>query len=298
MKARFFTGFAVVGFWLLASPLPAADTVTAPVVSPPAAAPAKPAPGSDRNSVHAQLQVIVDRINAKIKDGAKTEADLAFDLRQFDYLLTMHRAEKTDEVADILYAKYSIYLNSLHLKDQALATLKQIARDFPNTTVAKAAAPLQARLEAQLTLAVGKPFHEFPAGLQDLAGAPLSLAKYRGKIVLVDFWATWCVPCVAEMPNVIAAYNKYHSKGLEIIGVTLDNADAGGHAKVAAFIKDHKMPWPQFYDGLGWNNVLAVQCGVEAIPTCYLLGRDGKILAISPRGPDLAPAIEKALAGR
>ena len=124
----------------------------------------------------------------------------------------------------------------------------------------------------------------------------MSVANYKGKIVLVDFWATWCGPCMAEMPNVIAAYNKYHSKGFEIIGVSLDRNDPGEKDKLVAFLKDHQMPWPQYYDGKNEMNDVAVKYGINAIPASFLIGPDGKILALSPRGPALAPAIETALA--
>ncbi len=297
MKSKIYAGLIMAGCGWLDSSLQAATTAPPPADTPASSNPGKPVV-VDRTSVHAQMQVIFDRLEAKFEAGSRTEADLALDLRQFDYLLTMHRAEKTDEVANILYTKYLIYRNKLGLNDKALAALKQIMTDFPDTTVAKAAVPLRAKLEAQMALVPGKPFPEFPAGLKDLNGAAVTVAGYKGRVLLVDFWATWCAPCVAEMPSVIAIYNRYHAKGLEIVGITLDNDDADGKTKVTAFIKDHKMPWPQFYDGKGWNNVLAVQSGVEAIPASFLLGRDGKILGVSLRGQELATAVEKALGSR
>jgi thiol-disulfide isomerase/thioredoxin len=148
----------------------------------------------------------------------------------------------------------------------------------------------------------GKTFPEFslPNGnpVLGIDGKPLSVAEYRGKVVLIDFWATWCGPCLAEMPNVIAAYDKYHARGFDIIGVSLDQP--AGQATLPAFLKDHKMPWRQFCDGKFWGNELAVKYGIQAIPASFLLDRDGKIIAsgLAIRGPALAPAIEAALAAK
>ncbi len=133
---------------------------------------------------------------------------------------------------------------------------------------------------------------EMKIAFTDLKGAEIDLAKMQDKVILVDFWATWCGPCVAEMPNVIAAYTAYHDKGFEVVGISLDEDKAA----VENFTSENKMPWPQYFDGKGWENELAQQFGIKGIPATFLVGKGGKIIASNLRGTDLETAIEKALA--
>ena len=126
---------------------------------------------------------------------------------------------------------------------------------------------------------------------KDVSGRPLSVARYRGKVVLLDFWATWCPPCRAEMPNVVSAYAQFHDKGLVVIGVSLDQ----DKDKLLDFIKANNMTWPQYFDGLGWENKLANQYGIESIPATILIDGQGKIIARDLRGEELKDAVTKAL---
>jgi thiol-disulfide isomerase/thioredoxin len=128
---------------------------------------------------------------------------------------------------------------------------------------------------------------------KDLSGKTVSWKGYKGKVVLLDFWATWCGPCVAELPNVLENYQIYHQAGFEILGVSLDEDKAA----LETFVKERKLPYPTLFDGAGWKNADATTYGIQAIPFSLLIGKDGKIAAVNPRGKQLEPAIVKALAG-
>ena len=124
-------------------------------------------------------------------------------------------------------------------------------------------------------------------------GTKVDLAQMRGKAVLIDFWATWCPPCVAEMPDVVKAYQKYHGQGLEIVGVSLDQ----DKDEMLAFTKKNGMPWPQYFDGEGLeSNAISRSFGIDSIPTMWLIDKKG-MLVNSEAGQDLDANIEKLLKG-
>ncbi|MFI5336361.1 MAG: TlpA family protein disulfide reductase [Opitutales bacterium] len=255
------------------------------------AAPATPTPAVSGPSV--ELRELVEKISAKLKAGHPTEADLAGELKAFDLLLAKYSDQKTDEVAMIGIMKARLYLEVFDDSEQGLALLKKVKADFPNTKIAAHVDAIIAHVEQKAAndarFAIGK---DLPAiNEKGLDGQPLSTAALQGKVVLVDFWATWCGPCVGELPNVLAAYQKFHGKGFEIIGVSLDKSKD----TLTAFLKERGMTWGQYFDGLGWDNKVAQAFGINSIPATFLLGRDGKIVAKDLRGDDLDKKLTELL---
>ena len=122
-------------------------------------------------------------------------------------------------------------------------------------------------------------------------GSEIDLAKFRGKVVLLDFWATWCGPCMMEVPNVVAAYQKYHGKGFEIIGISLDQ-DKEAMLKVT---NEKGMSWPQYFDGEGWKNKISSSFGIDSIPAMWLINKKGIVVNTDAR-EDLEGSLKKLLA--
>lgn len=122
-------------------------------------------------------------------------------------------------------------------------------------------------------------------------GEELSIEKLRGKIVLLEFWASWCGPCRAELPEIKNIWKKYAGDKFVIVGINLDS----NRPAFDAFVKESGMTWPQYYDGLGWSNKVSQLYGVYAIPHSVLIDQDGVIKARGLRGEELSEMIGNLL---
>ncbi len=168
---------------------------------------------------------------------------------------------------------------------------KRLERDYPDSPAVKAVAAERRQREA-----VGKPFDI--AFVDAIKGAEVSSKTLKGKVVVVDFWATWCGPCVAEMPKMKELYARYRDKGVEFVGVSLDAPkDQGGYEKLKAFVEKNKIEWPQYYEGKTPATEFATEWGIAAIPTVFAIDADGKLASTQARGrlEELIPELlEKA----
>ena len=165
---------------------------------------------------------------------------------------------------------------------------KRILVEIVDSKVADEETIARAKAAIKAVGALGQPL-ELAFDAAD--GRKVDVQKMKGKVVLIDFWAAWCGPCIQSLPEVVKLYNKYHDDGFEIVGINMDKQQPAMESVVHRF----KMPWPQYYDGKGWGNKFALEYNVGSIPAVWLVDKKGILRTMEARA-NLEEKIKELLA--
>ncbi len=154
----------------------------------------------------------------------------------------------------------------------------RLAKDFPTARATKSALAKSKQIEG-----LGQPFvFKFTDAI---TGKEVSNETLKGKVLVIDFWATWCGPCVADMPKMKALYAEFNPKGVEFVGISLDQSeDKGGLTKLKEFVAQNEIAWPQYFQGNYWQSEFSSSWGINSIPALFVVDADGKLASTSARG--------------
>jgi thiol-disulfide isomerase/thioredoxin len=222
-----------------------------------------------------QARINLIGLHARMSDGQSLTPDIEQEIVSFIH-------DFPDEPDDAILQK--MRLNSLQNTDPAKAEafLELLLKD-PNRAVVE-----MAQAQSALRDLTKKPIElQFTA----MDGSNVDLKQLRGKVVLIDFWATWCAPCMEKVPDLVKLYNSLHGKGLEIIGISLDS----DKSLVLAVTQSSGMVWPQFFDGKGGDNTIASRYGITTIPRMFLVNKKGLVVDPDASEP-LEDEVQKLLA--
>lgn len=245
--------------------------------------------------------------NAKIS-GSQTQREyekLSADLAQVGWTQPSSKSDTVIDRRNQVYMKFmQQYPNSLVSHDlmDELANpnffslhstqMQKVAEGFPQSwKKSKAGLKVAGLIADAQELGVGKTSIDFT--MNDIDGKPVKLSDYRGKFVLLDFWASWCLPCRAENPNVLKAYAQFRDKNFTVVAVSLDKESA--KKEWLAAVKKDGLPWSQLSELKGWDSAVAKAYKIKSIPANYLIDPQGKIVGVGLRGENLIKQLEKTL---
>jgi len=235
-----------------------------------------------------------DEIEDRIRITLASQGDASEFYAQMSDLqdrFTALLAQSIEENAGKFYAYNQLMENySMFEPEVTMDLLEKLAPTFGGDIMFN---QLTAMISAQLSTSLGHPYIDFEASILDKKYAFTGKAKLsdyigKNKIVLLDFWASWCTPCLNEIPNLKAAYKKFKSKGFEIVSVSVDD----GTDEWIKAVKDNSMNWVQLWNGEDMVNSAAVKYSITAIPSTFLIDADGTIIGRNLRDKELEEALE------
>ncbi|MDR0507421.1 MAG: AhpC/TSA family protein [Dysgonamonadaceae bacterium] len=255
---------------------------------------------NELKKLNEQLKIINDKKNSLIQEYYDSEPGKQQDTEFLSFV-----QKKMETIENEFKSVYQAFIKNnpnsyvslmilLEYKDQVAdatdidSLFHSLSQNIQNTQEGKALATM---LSQAKTTAIGSVAPDFTQNDPD--GKPVKLSDFRGKYLLVDFWASWCGPCRKENPNVVKAYNQYKDKNFEILGVSLDNPGAKQNWLNA--IQKDGLTWKQVSDLKGWQNAVALQYNIQSIPQNLLLDPQGIIIAKNLRGENLVNTLEKIL---
>jgi peroxiredoxin len=241
-----------------------------------------------------RVQKEVSALHAKYKSAMAANNSSEAEKAKIDYqaILENSMVYLKNFVKEHPKSVVSAYICEQHLAAQINESeLEEIVKKFPaELDSSEYVIRLKARIADQKRIAIGAEAPDFT--MNDPEGKPIQLSSLRGKIVLLDFWASWCMPCRQENPNIVRLYNQYQPKGFEILGVSLDRTKE----KWVKAIQDDKLTWKHVSDLQFWQNEAARLYAITVIPQSVLIGKDGKIIAKGLRGEELEKKLAEVFA--